>query len=298
VEAWTFLLNPVADRSDDDRAMYSDVAWFLAIGTVLAPLAITLLVLPMTLCGCVRFTNSGIAAKATFLYFDLVYRAFFLSITIAIMSPWPSCSHKLLTHTAYADRRCFDAQGPWLPMAIFSGLLFPFYLRLVINFGCIFQSGANMMQQQHPGYKGFAFKSDYLVLDYMLRSLVAGAVAFLGEVQDWKRYIYLGVLLVANLALVLANRLWKPCSLDSLNVCQFYTLIASLWSCLVSIFLSLSFDGHIDLIEALDESQLFFWLWLVGVLGIGTAAAAHALKRSRTFKASLRSLDAGYVEVM
>ena len=263
---------------------------------------------------------SGVAAKTAFLYFDLVYRAFFLSITIALMSPWPSCSHKLLAHTTYAGRKCFDADGPWLPMAVVSALLFPIYLRLVITFGCTFQSGANMMTEQHPGYKGFAFKSDYVFLDYMLRSLVAGAVAFLGEVQDWKRYIFLSpplslfalkltlsmhttryiflaVLFVANAALVMANRVWKPCSLDSLNVCQFYALTASLWSCCVSIALSLSFDGYVDIIEAADESQLFFWIWLTGFGGIGCAAVAHCLKRSRTFRAQYMGLVEGYHEV-
>ena len=68
----TTALQLLSHGNTGQHGMYSDEAWFIAVATVAAPFAIALLLLPMALCGCVRFSNSGTSVCPELLFFTFI----------------------------------------------------------------------------------------------------------------------------------------------------------------------------------------------------------------------------------
>jgi cytochrome c biogenesis protein CcdA len=122
----------------------------------------------------------------------------------------------------------------------------------------------------------------YVRLEILCRFAVAVSVACFSHATDYKRYVLLGTLLVANLVLMTANEVMRPCTLESINVLQSRLGWVSLWSCVAGFAVNLVADGVLTSVSARATVRYAMtWVWVAGSLLILTLVVADFYRRNK-----------------
>merc|ERR1711977_290536 len=140
---------------------------------------------------------------------DMLCTTLYLAIFPALLTPW-SCTYPVnnthpvvsVTYGTEHATLCYTGAG-WTAMAVVSTFAVPLYMlgsaSLLMIFKCV-KPCAVYAGDDHVDkglYLGYQYKSHFLLLDFVCKSLIAMSIAFFGRSTDAKVYIILSTSLIA-----------------------------------------------------------------------------------------------------